>query len=302
MEIKHVLDDISFECTILALGHFTRASCKISRNQMPHRSSDENVVRLYRRLQTDRDFRDQCQQFPVEGIRNIVVAEQNHWQIEYVIRSRVLLRSLAGRTAVASLQSKKVPITDVSPEQFRSLNRQPRASGLLAIVRQKLLALAEVRPASHPVWIAITRIRSQGNLGTLLRSSAAFGGCGLILIGDNPDPFDPNVLRSAMGSAFRQQFVRTSWAELNHQSNRAWTIIGADSSATQSIDETDFPPGSIIMLGDERKGLSSRQKAACHRLVKIPMLPQSDSLNVAIAGSILLYQALNRDAKLSLAK
>lgn len=94
-----------------------------------------------------------------------------------------------------------------------------------------------------------------------------------------------------MGSAFRQTLIRTSWSELNRESNNGWTIIGADASATQNISNTKFPKGSIIMLGDERKGLSSRQKAACQQLVKIPMRPDSDSLNIAIAGSILLYQA-----------
>ncbi|MEP3478449.1 MAG: RNA methyltransferase [Fuerstiella sp.] len=258
---------------------------------MPNRSTDENIVRLYRRLLNSRDLRDQRKQFPVDGIRNIVAAEQNRWQIQHIIRSRTLLKSLAGRTAVATLQARQIPVTDVSPEQFRSLNRQPRASGVLAIVGQKLQSLAEVTPAQHAIWIAMTRIRSQGNLGTLMRSSAALGGSGLIFIGDNPDPFDPNVLRSAMGSTFRQTLIRTSWSELNHESCKGWTIIGADASATQNVAHTKFPRGSIIMLGDERKGLSSRQKVACQQLVKIPMRPESDSLNIAIAGSILLYQA-----------
>lgn len=264
---------------------------------MPKSTSDENVVRLYRRLQADRDFRDQTQLFPVEGIQNTASAEQNRWQVTHLIRSRILLRSLAGRTLVGSLQAQGVPVTDVSPERFRSLNRQPRASGLLAIVKQKLLTMDDIAPMTHPVWIAVTRSRSAGNLGTLLRSSAAFGGCGIICVGDNPDPFDPSVLRSAMGSVFRQNFVCTNWTELNRLREGRWTIIGADSSAEQSFQHFNFPNGTIIMLGDERKGLSTRHKSACHQFVKIPMQPDSDSLHVAIAGSILLQQALNQSTR-----
>lgn len=99
-----------------------------------------------------------------------------------------------------------------------------------------------------------------------------------------------------MGSVFRQQFIRTSWSELL-SSDFKWTIFGADAAGSESVCQQTFPVGSIIMLGDERKGLSLRQKQSCDRLIRIPMTPDSDSLNLAIAGSIILHHATQTISK-----
>ena len=151
--------------------------------------------------------------------------------------------------------------------------------------------IRKLNPTSFPLWIALSRIRSAGNLGTLLRTSAAVGGCGVMLFGDDVDPYDPAVIRAAMGGIFRQTFVRTSWAQFARAKSAGWKVIGADVGAETGFREASFPQGTILMLGDERKGLSSRQKQHCDQFVRIPMLPETDSLNVATAGSLLLYEA-----------
>ena len=266
---------------------------------MSQSATDHATVGFCRQLQSKRSFRDHHKQFLADGVRNVIAALDNDWHVERVIRSKTLLRSAVGRDVVTKLKARDVPLSDVSPEAFRALSQQPRASGIAAIVRQQVGSLASVTPKCHPLWVALSRIRSLGNLGTLLRTSAAVGGCGLMMFGDDVDPFDPAVVRATMGSLFRQTFIRTSWSELKAAGPVGWQIVGADVSAHHSFRQACFPPGTILMLGDERKGLSTRQRLHCDQFVRIPMMPETDSLNVATAGSLLLYEAAMQSGQLS---
>ena len=209
---------------------------------MPQSSDDHAVVGLCCRLQSNRAFRDDHRQFLADGVRNVIAAVDNDWPVARVIRSRTLLRSAAGRDIVAKLKARGVPTSDVSPEAFRALSQQPRASGVAAIVHQQVKALSNIDPQKQPLWMGLSRIRSPGNLGTLLRTSAAVGGSGLMMFGDDIDAFDSVVVRAAMGSLFRQSFVRTSWAELGKAKSHGWTVIGADVSAGRSFRQACFPP------------------------------------------------------------
>ena len=126
------------------------------------------------------------------------------------------------------------------------------------------------------------------------------GGAGAILIGDAIDPFEPAVVRAAMGALARQRIVRTSWRPF-----RAWlersggTVLGASPDGT--IDLGDLPASSrastaagtvLVMLGEERTGLDAPQRAACDTLVRIPMRRGVDSLNVGVAGGLVMAEVM----------
>lgn len=146
-------------------------------------------------------------------------------------------------------------------------------------------------------WTALSDVKSHGNLGTLVRTSAAAHGAGFILFGTNVDPFDPAVIRASMGAWFRQRFVVTTWREFGRwQETHGWSCIGATPESDVCFRDARYAAPTIFMLGTERKGLSSRQREACHQLVRIPMNPESDSLNVAIAGSLMIYEAQRQAA------
>src|SRR5262249_35438570 len=157
--------------------------------------------------------------FFAEGIRNFVEAVDHSFSIDSLIYSERLLISPIARKLVRRLKRAGVPFARVSPEQFRAISQTERASGVAAIFRQGVQRLDQIDPNQHICWTALNYIRSLGNLGTLLRTSAAVGAAGLILIGDSIDPFDPNVVRATMGAIFKQSIVRTtadqfrSWIE-----------------------------------------------------------------------------------------
>lgn len=249
------------------------------------------ILSKIKKLQNERIYRDRKKLFFAEGIRNFVEAVDNNHHIETLIYSEKLLISPIARKILRRLKREGVPFARASPEEFRAASRTERASGIAAIFRQNVLSLEQIKSGEHICWTALSRIRSLGNLGTLIRTSAAIGAGGFILIGDEIDAYDPGVVRPTMGAIFRQKIVRAtaaqfrSWAKINKLS-----IVGASPAGSINYNEIRYASPTILMLGNERSGLTPNEKAACQHLIRIPMCKGIDSLNVAVAGSLLMYE------------
>jgi TrmH family RNA methyltransferase len=243
------------------------------------------------RLQHDRGYRDSCGLFFIEGVRNFIEAIDHRFSVDTLLYSEKLLIQPLARKLVRRLKRAGVPFARVTPEQFRRVSRTERASGVAAILRQRVQSLDQINLTDHPYWTALSHVRSPGNFGTLMRTSAATGAAGFILLGDSIDPYDPAVVRATMGALFKQTIVRTSIEQL-----RQWVglnsiqVIGASPDGTEDYREASYTRPAVLMLGSERKGLNHEQRPMCNRIVRIPMAEGTDSLNVAVAGSLLMYE------------
>jgi TrmH family RNA methyltransferase len=134
-------------------------------------------------------------------------------------------------------------------------------------------------------------VRSEGNLGSLIRTSEAISGAGFILVGPRIDPFAPAVVRASMGALFRQTLIRTNERSLRNWARRhRCRVIGASPDGSADLHRFDYPRPTILVLGEERRGLTPLQRDLCSDLVRIPMVGAADSLNLAVAGSLLLYE------------
>jgi len=250
------------------------------------------------RLQADRRHRDSSGQFFVEGVRNLAVAVEHGFPVVTLVASEKLLKSAPGRSIARQLRSAGTPFARASPEQFRSISRAERASGIGAVLRQRVKPLHRIAPRRGLCWVVLRSVRSPGNFGSLIRTSAAVGGAGFILLGGAVDPFDPAVVRAAMGALFGQTFVRTGADQLRHWARRhRLQTIGASPEGPVGCHEVAFRAPPLIVLGDERGGLDSEQRALCHELVHIPMVRGIDSLNLAVAGGILMYEVMSRSLR-----
>ena len=152
---------------------------------------------------------------------------------------------------------------------------------------------ARWRPAHWGCWVVLSRFRSSGNLGCLVRTCAAVNGAGFILLGGSIDPFDPNVIRATMGAVFRQRFVRTTCHELRRWVERhKLQVVGASPDGSVPYDKLQYRSPPLLVLGEERHGLDPQQRSICEILVRIPVARGMDSLNLSVAGGILMYEAL----------
>ena len=144
-----------------------------------------------------------------------------------------------------------------------------------------------------PIWLVAQALRDPGNLGTMLRTGDAVGAGGLILIDDCADPFSVEAVRASMGAIFTQHLAMARWDEFI-----AWLRAGQGQLVAASLrDPTDYRKAPyaapcFLMVGNESQGLPAAYEEACDLRVTIPMLGRADSLNAAVAGAVLAYEAL----------
>ncbi len=171
---------------------------------------------------------------------------------------------------------------------------------MLGVFRQRFADLPEVsKIGTGETWLALEEIRDPGNLGTIIRTADAVGCAGVILVGMTCDPYSLEAIRATMGSIFAVPIVKTDRAAfLDLQ--KAWhgDVIGTHLDAREDFRSADYKGPHLIVMGGEGPGLSSSAASLCTKLVKIPMAGKLDSLNLAIATALTLYQVRGPQLKL----
>lgn len=257
-------------------------------------SRNNPTIKQIRALR-QRQERATTSQFLVEGIRIVAEAVQMGAPIEALIVAPDLLTSPFAHALVAAQRAAGTAIIETSGDVFASLSSKDGPQGLAAVVRQRWHTLSDLDPAAGLCWIALNAISDPGNLGTILRTSDAVGGAGVILLGNCTDPYDPATARASMGALFTQRLVQSSWiAFANWQRASGWHVVGAADSATTQYRAFPYPRPLILLMGSEREGLSPEQQALCVAMVSLPMRGHADSLNLAVATGVLLYEVLHQ--------
>lgn len=153
--------------------------------------------------------------------------------------------------------------------------------------------LAALDRSSAKIWLVAQALRDPGNLGTMLRTGDAVGAGGLILIDDCADPFSVEAVRASMGAVFTQRIAQARWDEF-----LPWLRAGdgqlVAASLRDAVDYRGAPYAApcFLMVGNESRGLPEGYEAACDLRVTMPMKGRADSLNAAVAGAVLAYEAL----------
>lgn len=230
-----------------------------------------------------------------EGIRIVTEAVELRAGVETLVFAPELLKSDHARALVAAQRAQGVPVLELSAEVFAGLSSRDGPQGLAAVLRQRTEALKDVAPGAELCWVALDAAQDPGNIGTILRTSDAVGGAGLILLGHAADPYDPAAVRASMGALFAQRIVRADWKGFaDWKLRHGVTVVGTSDKAEQDYRAAAYASPLVLLMGSEREGLSPAQQAACDRMVRIPMVGRSDSLNLAVATALVLYEAFYR--------
>ena len=264
------------------------------------------------RALSQRKVRQETGLFFAEGIRLVGEAVQTGADIEMLVVSPQLLRSGFGRNTVDRAAVNGVEILNVSANVFQTLSVKDGPQGIAAVIRQRWTTLGDtvmsldeataLEASSHEAaknhclgWVVLENVGNPGNLGSVLRTSDAVGGAGVILIGDTADPYDSASVRGSMGAVFTQRVVRTSLETLIPWKRQVGiSMIGASDAATTDYRTANYVPPVILCLGGEQHGLSESHLEACDQVVRIPMSGRADSLNLAVAAGVLLYEVFNQ--------
>jgi TrmH family RNA methyltransferase len=244
----------------------------------------------------DRKERDESHQFLIEGYRELLRATDAKWEIETLFICPSLFLGSNEPLLIERLRSRGTAIYDCSEKVFQKMSYRDRPDGLLAIAPQRRMRLEDFTSKnSAALYVVAEAIEKPGNLGTILRSSDAVGVDGLIVCDRCTDIFNPNVVRASVGTLFTVPTVEASGEEtLTWLKSRGIAILAATPQAEKEFTQVDMTLPIAIAVGTEQLGLSERWMREATMQVRIPMNGVADSLNVAMATTLLLYEALRQ--------
>jgi TrmH family RNA methyltransferase len=253
-------------------------------------STSNQRIKFIRSLH-HRQEREQTELFFVEGIRIVAEAIQTGATVETIISAPSLLKSQFAQGLIQAQQERGIIHLEVTADVFKSLSAKDGPQGIAAVLRQHWEPLEQLRLAADTLWIALDAAQDPGNIGTILRTSDAVGATGILLLGLCADPYDPAALRASMGAIFSQRLVKASFDEFAlWKHHYQYTVVGTSGAATSDYRQARYQRPLVLLMGSERQGLAPEQQAICDLMVKIPMIGRSDSLNLAVATGIVLYE------------
>ncbi len=256
----------------------------------PISSLQNTQVKQIRALR-ERKAREQTGLFFVAGLRAVLEAAQLGAPIDTLVVAPPVLTHLRAARLLRDWRRTGGRVVEVTPEVFAGLAPKAARHGLGAVVRQHWIPLDAVRPAAGHAWVALEAVQYPGNLGTILRTCDAVGAAGVLLLGPTADPYDPEAVRASVGAIFAQQLVRTDGAAFAAWRRRhVVTVVAASPAGSTDYRTARYASPVVLLMGSEGRGLSPEMQALCDELVRIPMVGRSDSLNLAVATGLMLYE------------
>jgi TrmH family RNA methyltransferase len=232
-------------------------------------------------------------QFVAEGLKLVASAIEAGWTIHRLVHAaRVADDPLVARVA-ATARARGGDVIVVSEAVLAKITRRENPQTVVGVFDQRLTPLAAIRPEVSSVWVALERVRDPGNLGTIVRTVDAVGADGVILVGDTVDPFSIEAVRASMGSVFNVALARASGGEFAALI-AGWpgTSVGTHLAATIDYRKAGYRGPILVVMGAEQSGLTPELSAACGTLVRIPMDGKADSLNLAVATGVMLFEVM----------
>jgi TrmH family RNA methyltransferase len=228
-----------------------------------------------------------------EGVRLVEEALASGITIRGAAVSPALEGTTRGVALKARLVAQGVRIEEVTPAELEELADTDHPQGIVAVVEPRAWTLADLTVAPESVLLVLDAVQDPGNVGTMLRTAHALGSVGVVALRGTADLTNPKVLRGSMGAAFRLPAVAADEdAFLVWAAEQGMTIWAAAADGTPFARSGTRAGPIALVVGNEGAGVSPGiARAAAHR-VAIPLRPDAESLNVAVAAGILLYEAL----------
>ncbi len=267
------------------------------RDAEPIRSLQNPQVKAWAAL-LGKKGRDEAGRFLVEGAHLVVEALRSRFQVIEVLYVPGSPAAKEARDAApAGGEAKWVPVSEQVMEKVTDA-RTPQ--GVAAVVRQRVESPDELLATSgkglgHGPIVALDAVQDPGNLGTILRSADAAGARAALLGVGTVDVYNPKTIRSTMGSLFRVPFAVCDLAEALPRAKAAGVrVVGTSLEAKHACYDAPLGGDVCFLFGNEGAGVSPRLLAMADENVIIPMRGGAESLNVAMAATVLLFEALRQ--------
>jgi TrmH family RNA methyltransferase len=261
-----------------------------SRERISISSTTNPHVKRIRSLLADRRERRRERLFVLEGVRLIADALASGAELALALYAPdQLAETEAGQSLLGQLERLPVAQQATLPV-LGAVSDTVHPQGVVALAHWP-----QVEPGKPGLILALDEIQDPGNLGTLLRSAEAVGAAEVLCVRGTADLYSPKVVRAAMGAHFRLAMEQDlSWEDLGERLSFVDHVYAADAAASMPYYAADWRQPSALIVGNEAHGLSDEARSLAQALIGIPMHGQAESLNAAIAGSVILFEALRQ--------
>ena len=248
-------------------------------------------IQFIRNLQSRSRARRKAQAFVIEGVRLAEEALAAAVLPQLVLHTENL--SARGEAVLDGFSAQGAETLLVSPQVMRAASDTRTSQGLLAVLQIRPQPL----PATFDFVLILDGVRDPGNLGNILRAALAFGVDFVILSSGTVDPYAPKVVRGATGAHFRLPFYALSWSTIRETLKNSFhplQIFLADAHADQTYTQPDLRGPLALIVGSEAEGAGENARGLAPTGLRIPMPGGIESLNVAMAAGILMYEVVRQ--------
>ena len=224
-----------------------------------------------------------------EGVRAVEELLRSPLTIRGVLIAPQLLDAPRGAALGDALRSRSIELHEVAANEFASAAETESPQGVIAIAEVPERSLADLGTDWKGIVLVLDAVQDPGNVGTILRTAAAFGAVATITLPGTVDVWNAKVVRSGMGAHFTHPAFSSTWAELDAFRTRSGTKLFAADSKGEPASAVAAASRIALVVGNEGAGLSSDARARADRTIALPLSPGVESLNVAVATGVLLY-------------
>jgi TrmH family RNA methyltransferase len=254
-------------------------------------SLSNDTVKAVRALHMGK-ARDETGLFVAEGLKTVTEGVATGHAPKILLYGPEAAKHPLLKTAVEVTLAAGGEVIEVTEEILAKVSRRDNPQAVVGVFRQAFRPLPAIVPGVASCWVALHRVRDPGNLGTIVRTADAAGCGGVILVGESCDPYSVEAVRATMGSIFAVPLTQCGEHEFAAWRN-GWpgSVVGTLLSADLDYRKADYARPTLILMGNEQKGLPPDMAALCDVNVKIPMRGRADSLNLAVAAGVMIYAA-----------
>lgn len=276
-----------------------RRDCHMNEIEKEISSKSNHHIKLAKSL-LSRKYRKKEKLFILEGVRLVEEAVDAGTNIKYVLYSSKILSSLRGSLLLEKFQKLGIEAFLVEESIFEDLSDTENPQGILAVAEIIHSSFSHIDIGQESLILLIDGVQDPGNLGTMIRTACAAGASGVILTKGTVDLFNPKVIRATMGTIFQIPVIFDENNEkiLDFLKSNGFRILVADAKGKRHYYESALIGPVVWVLGNEANGPGEFFQTYGDEILSIPLLGKAESLNVAVAAGILLFDHVRRRTNL----
>jgi len=258
-------------------------------------SSTNGKVKLAAALER-RKRREETGLCVAEGVRLCEMAAASDWEISFGLCTAAAARTERVQRLLSELDKRGAEIFEVSEEIYKKAAATVEPQGMMLVLKQQIGRLTELTSEKAPLWVVLDGVQDPGNAGTIIRTADAVGATAVVLLEGTADAFGAKTMRAGMGSHFHLPIVPHVSAERLLEVAKEYKV----QVLATALDETaqphfiaDYRQPCAVVFGNEGNGISEKiSESSVH--VFIPMRGRAESLNVAGAAAVVLYEGMRQ--------